>query len=188
MYVLSLVQPVSIQRTIVHRRTFLLIWVAYFYLKYMSAAILWLVPFHQQCSIKLWGSKLSTWVDFSVYIHRSNTTSHREKPGNRLRMCNEIWFFSSKGLELTFFSGVYGTCIGAVNKFGTEEKSLIGLSGIFIGIGEILGWFENVGFFALNQFVVVMLDAVSKYTSFSSLPLRFHFLAYFYSHGYVLVF
>ncbi|XP_031206344.1 UNC93-like protein MFSD11 isoform X3 [Mastomys coucha] len=42
------------------------------------------------------------------------------------------------GLELTFFSGVYGTCIGAVNKFGTEEKSLIGLSGIFIGIGEIL--------------------------------------------------
>uniref|UniRef100_A0A8D2DT32 UNC93-like protein MFSD11 n=1 Tax=Sciurus vulgaris TaxID=55149 RepID=A0A8D2DT32_SCIVU len=43
------------------------------------------------------------------------------------------------GLELTFFSGVYGTCIGAVNRFGTEEKSLIGLSGIFIGIGEILG-------------------------------------------------
>ncbi|GAB5581354.1 UNC93-like protein MFSD11 isoform X1 [Prionailurus iriomotensis] len=42
------------------------------------------------------------------------------------------------GLELTFFSGVYGTCVGAVNKFGTEEKSLIGLSGIFIGIGEIL--------------------------------------------------
>ncbi|KAK2505754.1 hypothetical protein MC885_003823 [Smutsia gigantea] len=41
-------------------------------------------------------------------------------------------------LELTFISGVYGTCIGAVNKFGTDEKSLIGLSGIFIGIGEIL--------------------------------------------------
>lgn len=53
-------------------------------------------------------------------------------------------FFPPKGLELTFFSGVYGTCIGAVNKFGTEEKSLIGLSGIFIGIGEILGWFEKV--------------------------------------------
>ncbi|NXU57227.1 MFS11 protein, partial [Turnix velox] len=43
------------------------------------------------------------------------------------------------GLELTFFSGVYGTCIGAVNRFGGEEKSLIGLSGIFIGVGEILG-------------------------------------------------
>lgn len=44
---------------------------------------------------------------------------------------------------MTFFSGVYGTCIGAINKFGTEEKSLIGLSGIFIGIGEILGRFKK---------------------------------------------
>lgn len=51
----------------------------------------------------------------------------------------QFCFLSFKGLELTFFSGVYGTCIGAVNRFGTEEKSLIGLSGIFIGVGEILG-------------------------------------------------
>ncbi|XP_029456262.1 UNC93-like protein MFSD11 [Rhinatrema bivittatum] len=43
------------------------------------------------------------------------------------------------GLELTFFSGVYGTCIGAMNRFGLQAKSLIGLSGIFIGLGEILG-------------------------------------------------
>ncbi|XP_005993257.1 UNC93-like protein MFSD11 [Latimeria chalumnae] len=43
------------------------------------------------------------------------------------------------GLELTFFSGVYGTCIGAMNRFGADAKSLIGLSGIFIGIGEVLG-------------------------------------------------
>lgn len=47
---------------------------------------------------------------------------------------------------MTFFSGVYGTCIGAINKFGTEEKSLIGLSGIFIGIGEILGRFKKKSF------------------------------------------
>lgn len=51
----------------------------------------------------------------------------------------QFCLLSFKGLELTFFSGVYGTCIGAVNRFGTEEKSLIGLSGIFIGVGEILG-------------------------------------------------
>lgn len=43
------------------------------------------------------------------------------------------------GLELTFYSGVYGTCIGAMNRFGHDAKSLIGISGIFIGIGEILG-------------------------------------------------
>ena len=43
------------------------------------------------------------------------------------------------GLELTFYSGVYGTCIGAMTQFGHDAKSLIGVSGIFIGIGEILG-------------------------------------------------
>lgn len=43
------------------------------------------------------------------------------------------------GLELTFYSGVYGTCIGAMTRFGHDAKSLIGLSGICIGIGEILG-------------------------------------------------
>lgn len=43
------------------------------------------------------------------------------------------------GLELTFYSGVYGTCIGAMTRFGEDSKSLIGISGIFIGIGEILG-------------------------------------------------
>ncbi|NXG62192.1 MFS11 protein, partial [Hemiprocne comata] len=73
------------------------------------------------------------------------------------------------GLELTFFSGVYGTCIGAVNRFGSEEKSLIGLSGIFIGVGEILGG----GLFGLlsknNHFgrnPVVMLGIVVHFIAF----------------------
>ncbi|XP_028268141.1 UNC93-like protein MFSD11 [Parambassis ranga] len=43
------------------------------------------------------------------------------------------------GLELTFYSGVYGTCIGAMTRFGQDAKSLIGISGICIGVGEILG-------------------------------------------------
>ncbi|XP_078414589.1 UNC93-like protein MFSD11 [Cetorhinus maximus] len=43
------------------------------------------------------------------------------------------------GLVLTFYSGVYGTCIGATRQFGPVAKGLIGLSGIFIGIGEIIG-------------------------------------------------
>ncbi|NWX11651.1 MFS11 protein, partial [Aegotheles bennettii] len=73
------------------------------------------------------------------------------------------------GLELTFFSGVYGTCIGAVNRFGSEEKSLIGLSGIFNGVGEILGG----GVFGLlsknNRFgrnPVVMLGIVVHFLAF----------------------
>ncbi|XP_042689323.1 UNC93-like protein MFSD11 [Centrocercus urophasianus] len=73
------------------------------------------------------------------------------------------------GLELTFFSGVYGTCIGAVNRFGREEKSLIGLSGIFIGVGEILGG----GIFGLlskkNRFgrnPIVMLGIIVHFIAF----------------------
>ncbi|XP_075627061.1 UNC93-like protein MFSD11 isoform X2 [Balearica regulorum gibbericeps] len=73
------------------------------------------------------------------------------------------------GLVLTFFSGVYGTCIGAVNRFGSEEKSLIGLSGIFIGVGEILGG----GIFGLlsknNRFgrnPIVMLGIVVHFIAF----------------------
>ncbi|XP_068119753.1 UNC93-like protein MFSD11 isoform X3 [Hyperolius riggenbachi] len=43
------------------------------------------------------------------------------------------------GFELTFYSGVFGTCIGSINWFGADAKSLIGLSGIFVGLGEVLG-------------------------------------------------
>lgn len=48
------------------------------------------------------------------------------------------------GLMLTFYSGVYGTCIGATREFKMVAKGLIGLSGVFIGIGEILGECGNV--------------------------------------------
>lgn len=47
------------------------------------------------------------------------------------------------GLELTFYSGVYGTCIGAMTQFGHDAKSLIGISGICIGVGEILGEWDS---------------------------------------------
>ncbi|KAL3875933.1 hypothetical protein ACJMK2_033837 [Sinanodonta woodiana] len=43
------------------------------------------------------------------------------------------------GLELTFFSGVYGTCLSNTKQFGSDAKGLIGISGMFIGVGEILG-------------------------------------------------
>ncbi|XP_048408333.1 UNC93-like protein MFSD11 isoform X1 [Stegostoma tigrinum] len=74
------------------------------------------------------------------------------------------------GLVLTFYSGVYGTCIGATRQFGTMAKGLIGLSGIFIGIGEILGG----GIFGLlcinNQF---------RRTSTILLGVIVHFLAFY---------
>uniref|UniRef100_A0A8C2WK95 Major facilitator superfamily domain containing 11 n=1 Tax=Cyclopterus lumpus TaxID=8103 RepID=A0A8C2WK95_CYCLU len=73
------------------------------------------------------------------------------------------------GLELTFYSGVYGTCIGAMTRFGQDAKSLIGISGICIGIGEILGggvfgMLNKCRSFGRNP--VVLLGLVTHYTAF----------------------
>uniref|UniRef100_A0A4W4HBU5 UNC93-like protein MFSD11 n=1 Tax=Electrophorus electricus TaxID=8005 RepID=A0A4W4HBU5_ELEEL len=82
-------------------------------------------------------------------------------------LCHDT--FLSVGLELTFYSGVYGTCIGAMTLFGDNAKSLIGLSGIFIGIGEILG---GSIFGMLNQFnrfgrnPVVLLGLFTHFLAF----------------------
>lgn len=46
--------------------------------------------------------------------------------------------FSQTGLELGFFSGVYSPSIGFTKQFD-NSKELVGLSGIFIGVGEVLG-------------------------------------------------
>lgn len=73
------------------------------------------------------------------------------------------------GLELSFYSGVYGTCIGATAQFGDAAKGLIGMSGIVVGIGEIIGG----GFFGLmcknNRFrrtSVVFLGMVVHFVAF----------------------
>uniref|UniRef100_A0A8C6WP21 Major facilitator superfamily domain containing 11 n=1 Tax=Neogobius melanostomus TaxID=47308 RepID=A0A8C6WP21_9GOBI len=73
------------------------------------------------------------------------------------------------GLELTFYSGVYGTSIGAMTRFGQDAKSLIGLSGICIGAGEILGggvfgMLNKCSRFGRNP--VVLLGLVTHYIAF----------------------
>lgn len=47
--------------------------------------------------------------------------------------------FIYTGLALTFFSGVYSSSIGFTIGMGDKRKSLVGLSGICIGIGEVVG-------------------------------------------------
>ena len=49
------------------------------------------------------------------------------------------FLFTILGLELTFYSGVFGTCVGQTQYFGSNAKSIQGLSGMFIGVGEIAG-------------------------------------------------
>lgn len=50
-----------------------------------------------------------------------------------------IVFISFAGLHLSFYSGVYSSSIGFTTTMGTNSKQLVGLSGILIGVGEILG-------------------------------------------------
>ncbi|KAG9333286.1 hypothetical protein JZ751_012873 [Albula glossodonta] len=74
------------------------------------------------------------------------------------------------GLELSFYSGVYGTCLGATAHFGTAAKSLIGLSGIVVGIGEIIGG----GLFGL-----VCKNNRLRRTSVVFLGMVVHFIAFY---------
>ncbi|KAI5091609.1 UNC93-like protein MFSD11, partial [Silurus meridionalis] len=74
------------------------------------------------------------------------------------------------GLELSFYSGVYGTCIGATRDFGDDSKALIGISGILVGIGEIVGG----GLFGL-----VLKNNHFRRTSVVFLGMVVHFVAFF---------
>lgn len=47
--------------------------------------------------------------------------------------------FIYTGLALTFFSGVYSASVGFTMAMGDNRKSLVGLSGICIGVGEVVG-------------------------------------------------
>ncbi|KAK6643081.1 hypothetical protein RUM43_004584 [Polyplax serrata] len=49
-----------------------------------------------------------------------------------------VTFFYT-GIELSFFSGIYSTSIGFTKEFKDKAKSLVGLSGVFVGVGEVLG-------------------------------------------------
>ncbi|RZF37371.1 hypothetical protein LSTR_LSTR009722 [Laodelphax striatellus] len=42
-------------------------------------------------------------------------------------------------LELSFFSGIYSASLGFTLKFGEQAKELVAISGILIGVGEVLG-------------------------------------------------
>ncbi|XP_072387057.1 UNC93-like protein MFSD11 [Diabrotica undecimpunctata] len=49
---------------------------------------------------------------------------------------NFTFFYT--GLELGFFSGIYSSCIGFTTQF-KNRKALVGVSGILMGIGEVIG-------------------------------------------------
>ncbi|XP_070779301.1 UNC93-like protein MFSD11 [Enoplosus armatus] len=112
-----------------------------------------------------------------MYKHRANTAMQDAKSEFKtilqLLKAKTILLLSPcmaySGLELSFYSGVYGTCIGATAQFGAAAKGLIGISGIVLGIGEIVGG----GLFGLlcknNRFrrtSVVFLGMVVHFVAF----------------------
>ncbi|XP_077474277.1 UNC93-like protein MFSD11 isoform X3 [Stigmatopora argus] len=119
-------------------------------------------------------SLLSTRV---VYQHRADTALRDVKADFKtmlqLLKTRDILLLSPcmaySGLELSFYSGIYGTCLGATEQFGETAKGLIGISGIVVGVGEIIGG----GLFGLvcknNRFrrtSVVFLGMVVHFVAF----------------------
>ncbi|KAI5698755.1 hypothetical protein M8J75_011649 [Diaphorina citri] len=77
-------------------------------------------------------------------VSRNNTgplealkTSFKLFTSRNMILLSAMFFYS--GLETCFYSGVYGSSIGFTLKLGENSKSLVGLSGIFVGFGEVLG-------------------------------------------------
>ncbi|KAM8824843.1 UNC93-like protein MFSD11 isoform 4-T4 [Synchiropus picturatus] len=113
-----------------------------------------------------------------MYKHRANTALQDAKLEFRtiLQLVNTRTIFllspcmAYSGLELSFYSGVYGTCIGATTQFGNKAKGLIGISGIVVGIGEIVGG----GLFGL-----LCKNSRFRRTSVVFLGMVVHFIAFY---------
>lgn len=120
-----------------------------------------------------------------MYKHRANTAMQDAKLEFKtilqLVKTKTILLLSPcmaySGLELSFYSGVYGTCIGATAHFGEAAKGLIGISGIVVGIGEIVGGglfgllFKNNRFRRTSVvFLGMVVHFVAIYLIFLSIP------------------
>lgn len=81
----------------------------------------------------------------SVGFKHVHCSTHTHTPHASLGDSPCVWYLSpnpyapSTGLELSFYSGVYGTCLGSTSHFEHQANGLIGLSGIVVGVGEIVG-------------------------------------------------
>lgn len=114
----------------------------------------------------------------TMYTHRANTAIQDTKSEfatilqllktKTMLLLSPCMAYS--GLELSFYSGVYGTCIGATTQFGAAAKGLIGISGIVVGIGEIVGG----GLFGL-----LCKNSRFRRTSVVFLGMVVHFVAFY---------
>ena len=86
--------------------------------------------------------------------------------------------FAYTGLELTFFGGIYTSCVGQNQWFGDQAKSLIGLTGMSIGAGEIIGGLlfsilgEQTNKFGRDPIIILgfILHMIAYFLSFMNFP------------------
>ncbi|XP_055332780.1 UNC93-like protein MFSD11 [Paramacrobiotus metropolitanus] len=82
------------------------------------------------------------------------------------------------GVEGTFWVNVYGTSLGYTERFGTLRESLVGLTGVFAGAGEIIGglllgflgkWMHYNGKDGMLMFAMVV-HVAAYYLTFLNTP------------------
>ncbi|EEC19849.1 conserved hypothetical protein [Ixodes scapularis] len=85
-------------------------------------------------------SRLSTRVcSYCVHFLLSLFTVKSLRLGKTRKMLTLSASFFYTGLELSFFSGVYGACLGFTKSFGKDSSKFLGINGLLIGAGEITG-------------------------------------------------
>ncbi|GAU99681.1 hypothetical protein RvY_10642 [Ramazzottius varieornatus] len=108
---------------------------------------------------KLQGPRAAIQLDGNLTGGKSRTCLQSVASSFRLLRTRPIWMvvptFVYIALEQTFYSSVYQSSLGYTKQFGSGvSESLVGLSGVCVGCGEILGsfvyglvdkWFPRIG-------------------------------------------
>lgn len=84
-----------------------------------------------------------------------------------------MYLITIVGIELGFFSGVYSSSVGFTKQFGDQAKQLVGLSGIFIGVGEVLGRHTTTPHLLFLTMFLVLVTGGSIFGIFGSKTRRF---------------
>uniref|UniRef100_A0A2R5LAG9 UNC93-like protein MFSD11 n=1 Tax=Ornithodoros turicata TaxID=34597 RepID=A0A2R5LAG9_9ACAR len=103
-------------------------------------------------------------------------TSLKMFKSRKMLILSFVFFYT--GLELSFFSGVYGACLGFTKSFGSDSSKFLGINGLLIGLGEITG---GLAFSILGKktnragrdpivLLGYLVHMVSFYTIFINLP------------------
>jgi len=81
-----------------------------------------------------------------------------------------VTLFHYLGFEQSFYGAVFITAVGHTRQFGSTSKQLIGLCGMFVGVGEIIGTYRSQIYFKsiLCNVSYVLLFSVMSFVFYHS--------------------